>query len=176
VTRLNGTQVPLKRPPGKGKAHNRLVDQGRSFEEARRLVRQHYQHIVLTTSSSGSPTRRSSTASSPATGSTTPGRAVPPAARVHRCRVPLRPRRRAGRLDTLPDNRNLADLLRFAKVVGGGAAPRTYKVKKGDTLSGIAGRKLGDAGRWPEIARLNRDIVPDPDELFPGQVLVILKR
>src|SRR5215217_1189599 len=29
------------------KAHNRLVDQGRTFEEARRLVRQHYQHIVL---------------------------------------------------------------------------------------------------------------------------------
>ena len=88
VTKLNGTQVPLKRPPGKGddndlpreprnadvlrdraarigdprndenlivaqlhlaflKAHNRLVDQGRTFAEARRLVRQHYQHIVL---------------------------------------------------------------------------------------------------------------------------------
>src|ERR687898_757758 len=61
VTKLNGTSVPVKRPPGKGddnvivaqlhlaflKAHNRLVDQGRTFEEARRLVRQHYQHIVL---------------------------------------------------------------------------------------------------------------------------------
>jgi hypothetical protein len=29
------------------KAHNRLVDQGRTFAQARRLVRQHYQHIVL---------------------------------------------------------------------------------------------------------------------------------
>jgi nucleoid-associated protein YgaU len=84
-------------------------------------------------------------------------------------RVPSPPAAKPGRFD-------LADLLRFAKVVGGGAAPRTYKVKKGDTLSGIAGKKLGDAGRWPEIARLNRDIVPDPDELFPGQVLVILER
>jgi nucleoid-associated protein YgaU len=143
--------------------------------------------------------------------------------------VPSLPAAKPGRFD-------LADLLRFAKVVGGGAAPRTYKVrsgdtlsgiaakqlgkadrwpelfvlnrakirhrdrlspgqvltlpgatpisprpelykiKRGDTLSGIAARKLGDAGRWPEIARLNRDIVPDPDEIVPGQVLVILKR
>ena len=66
--------------------------------------------------------------------------------------------------------------MRLAKVVGGGAAPRTYRVKRGDTLSGIAAKKLGEANRWPEIARLNRDIVPDPDEIVPGQVLVILKR
>jgi nucleoid-associated protein YgaU len=143
--------------------------------------------------------------------------------------VPSLPAAKPGRFD-------LADLLRFAKVVGGGAAPRTYKVKKGDTLSGIAAKqlgkadrwpeifvlnrakirhrdrltlgqvltlpgatpikprpeldkvrkgdtlsgiaakKLGDANRWPEIARLNRDIVPDPDEILPGQVLVVLKR
>jgi LysM repeat protein len=54
--------------------------------------------------------------------------------------------------------------------------PELYKVNKGDTLSGIAAKKLGDANRWPEIARLNRDIVPDPDEIVLGQVLVILKR
>lgn len=29
------------------KAHNRLVDQGRSFDQARRILRQHYQHIVI---------------------------------------------------------------------------------------------------------------------------------
>jgi nucleoid-associated protein YgaU len=29
------------------KAHNRLVDDGRSFDEARRILRQHYQHIVI---------------------------------------------------------------------------------------------------------------------------------
>src|SRR5918994_1947431 len=88
VTKLNGTSVPVKRPPGKGddndlprerrnadplrdraarigdprndenlivaqlhlaflKAHNRLVDQGRTFAQARRLLRQHYQHVVV---------------------------------------------------------------------------------------------------------------------------------
>jgi hypothetical protein len=29
------------------KAHNRLVDQGRTFAQARRVLRQHYQHIVV---------------------------------------------------------------------------------------------------------------------------------
>jgi nucleoid-associated protein YgaU len=53
--------------------------------------------------------------------------------------------------------------------------PQLYKVKKGDTLSGIAKAKLGDASRWPEIATLNRDVVPDPDEIAPGLVLVIVK-
>jgi hypothetical protein len=29
------------------RAHNRLVDQGKTFGEARRILRRHYQHIVL---------------------------------------------------------------------------------------------------------------------------------
>jgi hypothetical protein len=29
------------------RAHNRLVDEGKNFEQARRILRQHYQHIVL---------------------------------------------------------------------------------------------------------------------------------
>jgi Animal haem peroxidase len=29
------------------KAHNRLIDEGNSFEEARRILRQHYQHIII---------------------------------------------------------------------------------------------------------------------------------
>jgi nucleoid-associated protein YgaU len=53
--------------------------------------------------------------------------------------------------------------------------PQLYKVKRGDTLSGIAKVKLGDANRWPEIHRLNRDIVPNPNDLAPGQELVIVK-
>lgn len=51
--------------------------------------------------------------------------------------------------------------------------PRLYTVRAGDTLSGIAKKKLGDAGRWPEIFELNRDVISDPDEIFPGQVLVL---
>jgi nucleoid-associated protein YgaU len=43
----------------------------------------------------------------------------------------------------------------------------------GDTLSEIAEAQLGDSSRWPEIHDLNRDIVPNPNRTFPGQVLIL---
>ena len=45
----------------------------------------------------------------------------------------------------------------------------SYIVQFGDTLSSIAFRKLGDANRWSEIARLNR--LQPPYMLFVGQRL-----
>lgn len=51
------------------------------------------------------------------------------------------------------------------------APEQTHEVVRGDTLSAIARRHLGSANRWPEIAELNRDIVPNPNLIFPGQVL-----
>ena len=72
-----------------------------------------------------------------------------------------------------PGTFELADLLRFAKVVGGGAAPKTYKVKAGDSLSGIAKSKLGDATRWPELFVLNRARIRHRDRLTVGQVLTL---
>lgn len=50
----------------------------------------------------------------------------------------------------------------------------TYRVVKGDTLSGIAKRLLGAASRWPEISTLNR--LPDPDKIYVGQMLKIPPR
>lgn len=46
---------------------------------------------------------------------------------------------------------------------------RTYTVKRGDTLSSIAAKKLGAASRWREIARLNK--IRDPRKLRVGQRL-----
>ena len=51
--------------------------------------------------------------------------------------------------------------------------PRLYIVQPGDTLSGIAQAQLGDAGRWPEIFALNRDVIANPDRIFPDQVLLL---
>ena len=63
----------------------------------------------------------------------------------------------------------------------GGVVPRggrSYVVRRGDTLWGIAEKVLGtdDPARiaryWPLIHRMNRDTVgPDPSLIIPGQVL-----
>ncbi|MGN7837006.1 LysM peptidoglycan-binding domain-containing protein [Stenotrophomonas sp. 22385] len=54
-----------------------------------------------------------------------------------------------------------------AEKVGGG----TYTVQKGDTLSKIAKNELGDANAWQKIFELNKDVLKDPDKIFPDQVL-----
>lgn len=46
---------------------------------------------------------------------------------------------------------------------------RVYTVKSGDTLGRIAQRELGNAARWPELARLNG--LRDPDRITVGQRL-----
>ncbi|MFN8627515.1 MAG: LysM peptidoglycan-binding domain-containing protein [Candidatus Binatia bacterium] len=53
------------------------------------------------------------------------------------------------------------------------AAPRTYTVVAGDSLSKIATKLLGSAKRWPEIHQLNKDTIKNPDLIRPGQVLTI---
>jgi nucleoid-associated protein YgaU len=50
---------------------------------------------------------------------------------------------------------------------------RTYTVQSGDTLSGIAQQQLGDASRWPEIFERNREVLSNPDRIFPDQVLIL---
>lgn len=51
------------------------------------------------------------------------------------------------------------------------AAERTYTVKAGDSLSKIAQREYGDAAQWKKIHAANRDQIPNPDLIHPGQVL-----
>ena len=48
-----------------------------------------------------------------------------------------------------------------------------YTVEQGDTLSSIAEQFLGDASRFRTIFDANRNVLDDPDEIFPGQELRI---
>ena len=48
-----------------------------------------------------------------------------------------------------------------------------YDVKSGDTLSKIAKQFYGDANQWRRIFEANRDILKDPDLIYPGQTLKI---
>ena len=50
---------------------------------------------------------------------------------------------------------------------------QTYVVQAGDTLSKIAQRYYGDATLYTKIFEANRDVLKDPNRIFPGQKLRI---
>ena len=53
------------------------------------------------------------------------------------------------------------------------SAGASYTVVSGDTLSKIARRYYGNTSQWPRIFEANRDVLKDPDRIYPGQVLRI---
>jgi len=67
------------------------------------------------------------------------------------------------------------DMPDFSNVKSGSSstAPKVYVVVKGDTLSKIAKHEYGRASDWKRIFEANRDILDDPDKIFPGQKLKI---
>ena len=50
-----------------------------------------------------------------------------------------------------------------------------YTVKRGDSLSKIAKSFYGNAMKYPVIFEANREVIKDPDLIYPGQVLRIPK-
>ena len=48
-----------------------------------------------------------------------------------------------------------------------------YTVESGDTLSKIAKEYLGDAMAYPTIFEANKEVIKDPDLIYPGQKIRI---
>lgn len=48
-----------------------------------------------------------------------------------------------------------------------------YVIESGDTLGAIAKEFLGSASRYPEIFEANREVIQDPNKIFPGQKIRI---
>jgi LysM repeat protein len=59
-----------------------------------------------------------------------------------------------------------------SSVTAGSAADGTYTVASGDTLYKIAAAN-GVSGGWEAVYQANSDIIPDPNLIYPGQVLRI---
>jgi nucleoid-associated protein YgaU len=50
-----------------------------------------------------------------------------------------------------------------------------YTIQSGDSLSKIAKRYYGDAMKYPVLFEANREIIKDPNLIYPGQVLRVPK-
>ncbi len=48
-----------------------------------------------------------------------------------------------------------------------------YEIVSGDTLGGIAKKYYGSAGKYMKIFEANRDIIKDPNKIYPGQKIKI---
>ena len=81
-----------------------------------------------------------------------------------------------GHVDSVPGEKSaeFANVRSHSDTVpggSGGTGQQTYTVQAGDTLSHIAQRHYGKASRWHAIFEANRDLLKDPDHIYPGQVL-----
>jgi len=68
----------------------------------------------------------------------------------------------------------MADQPKSGAAAGGTNAYAQYhEVQKGDTLGKISKKYYGDASLYMTIFEANKDLLKDPNKIFPGQKLRI---
>lgn len=72
-------------------------------------------------------------------------------------------------IDTIPPARQVGDGVTTAKAT----SSDTYTVVKGDCLWNIAKRFYGSGAQYTKIYNANKDIIKNPNLIYPGQVLTI---
>ena len=60
-----------------------------------------------------------------------------------------------------------------AQTAGAATQSNYYTIKSGDTLSKIAQEHYGDANAYNKIFEANREVIGDPDKIYPGQQIRI---
>ena len=76
-----------------------------------------------------------------------------------------------GKLVISPDDSIRAELIR--EIPAAQELSGTYVVQRGDSLSRIAKRELGDEAAWRELYHLNRSRIKDPDRIPTGLQLTL---
>jgi nucleoid-associated protein YgaU len=72
-----------------------------------------------------------------------------------------------------PDDPDFSDVSGGSSSAADAKGGRTYTIAKGDSLSKIAKHFYGDARQWKKIHEANKDLIKNPDLIFPGQVIKI---
>jgi nucleoid-associated protein YgaU len=87
---------------------------------------------------------------------------------------------RAGHHLRMPPASELTGPRPDVAAVGPSAAPAdatptcaSYRIRPGDSLSGIARRFLHSPGQWRALYELNRDVIDDPDNIRVGSVIKV---
>ncbi|HSN72826.1 MAG TPA: peptidoglycan-binding protein LysM [Steroidobacteraceae bacterium] len=50
-----------------------------------------------------------------------------------------------------------------------------YVIERGDSLWKIAKKYYSDGNKWPQLFEANKEVILDPDKIFPGQKIRIPK-
>ena len=77
--------------------------------------------------------------------------------------------------DAVSDEPETATQDEPAEPIGATSGEETYTVQSGDTLWKISENHYGDGSKYMKIFEANSDLLDNPDQIFPGQKLVIPK-